>query len=241
MDEETIRVVAEATGEVAKTGGKVVDLTVGAGRFFDRVMGDIVEDGVGLVRDRLRFYRQERSEILAFEMEKRLLERGIGNPRAVPPKVALPLIEAASIEDEPTLSKLWVELLASAMDPSKPRVEKKFVSILQELSGEDARVLADVYKEWKDIEPRETPFMDSGIEYGDGVGGMHENNQVSIVTLYRLGLIGPAEMSFAVPIAAEAAFGGPVKLYGQKITVVGNLDAVTITPLGAAFCAAVGM
>lgn len=241
MEEDTVRSVADATAEVAKASGKAIDLASGAGSFFDRVMGDLVEDGVGLIRDRLKFYRYERSLLLAQETQARLRKRGIQVPRTVPPKVAIPLIEAATIEDEPDLQSLWAELLTSAMDPSKARVDLRLVNILRELTSEDAKVLAEIHGEWQGVTPQNETHRFSGITYSTGVGGLHAENAIEVISLYRLGLIAPAQMTFQVPSAAEGGFGGPVKLYGENVTVPGSLEVVTVTALGTAFCLAVGL
>jgi hypothetical protein len=237
MDNDIIKEVAAATGEVAKTTGKALDLTGAAGRFFDRVMGDIVEDGFGLIRDRLRFYRLERAVILASETEGRLRQRGIEHPRIVPPKIALPLIEAASVEDEPELMKLWTELLASAMDPTAPKVEKKLVSILQELSAADAEVLSAIHAEWQDATDGD---RFAGITYQRAADGFYSHDAISVVTLFRLGLITPGEVRVTVAsMAGPATWDNPVPLHGEEVTVLGNLDVVAMTPLGIAFCKAV--
>src|SRR4051812_33283160 len=103
---EVVGKVADATTEIAKTGGKVIDAASSAGRFFERIMGDLITDSVGLLSDRLKYYRIERAILLANKVENRLKEKNITNIRIVSPKIALPLIEHATIEDDDDLHTL---------------------------------------------------------------------------------------------------------------------------------------
>jgi hypothetical protein len=136
---------ADAAKEIAKTSGKAIDATGGAARFFDRVMGDLVTDGFGLISDRLKYYRFERAVVLAEKTQRRLLNQGITYNRPVPPKIALPIIENATLEDEDYLHTLWANLLATAIDANAELVLHKHVSVLKSMDLEDARLVSFLY------------------------------------------------------------------------------------------------
>ena len=70
-----------------------------------------------------------------------LAEAGI-EPANVPPKLFLPIMEHASLEDDETLQEKWAALLANAANPNaKPGVHIAFAGILKDLSPEEADLL----------------------------------------------------------------------------------------------------
>ena len=74
-----------------------------------------------------------------------LADTGI-EPRSIPPKLFLPIMENASLEDDETLQEKWAALLANSANPnSKPGVHVAFAGILKELSPEEAGLLHNIY------------------------------------------------------------------------------------------------
>ena len=72
------------------------------------------------------------------------------NPRAVPLKTLVPLVELSSLEEEwdDEMVDRWAALLANAsLDPK--RVPPSFPRILSELSSNEARILQALY-EWRE-------------------------------------------------------------------------------------------
>lgn len=68
-------------------------------------------------------------------------------PQSVEPKLLLPLVEAASLEADPTLVERWAALLANAADPAqKSPVQPSFADVLRQLTPTDAIILAHIYK-----------------------------------------------------------------------------------------------
>ncbi len=135
---------SEAISEVAKASEKAIDAVSSLGRFFEKVMGELVIDAAGLLADRLKFYRLERAELLAERTQARIEERKIAKFRSVPPKIALPIIERATIEDNDELHNLWAGLLATAMDANAPLVRNKYVALLGQLDIEDVRLIREL-------------------------------------------------------------------------------------------------
>lgn len=67
-------------------------------------------------------------------------------PQAVEPKVLLPLVQAASLETDASLSDKWAALLANAADPAqRVAVQPGFAEVLRQLTPTDARVLEAAY------------------------------------------------------------------------------------------------
>jgi hypothetical protein len=64
----------------------------------------------------------------------------------VPGRVLWPILERASLEDDPGLTSAWSALLANAADESGPNVLPSFPSILAELSPKEAQLLNLIYE-----------------------------------------------------------------------------------------------
>lgn len=61
---------------------------------------------------------------------------------AIALKLGLPIIEKASLEEDPTLQELWANLLANALNPEhSEKVKRIFIDIIQNLSPFDALIL----------------------------------------------------------------------------------------------------
>jgi len=124
--------VPKAIQETAKLGGKAIDAGSRLGGWLDRIFGPLIEDAVGLHwSDRVRarrveaaIYDWERLETLLHKVAARLKAQGVDTTRVVPPKVALPLIENATMEGDDDLRTLWANLLANGLDPSAGEIEK---------------------------------------------------------------------------------------------------------------------
>ena len=133
-----VRATADATKEVIeaieKTGG-----------FLNRIFGGAVEDSIGIVADRIKYLRLQNYIALSENTAKRLRDRGYSEDditRIVPLKVAIPLIESATLEEDCELQTLWAQLLANAMDPGFDiDVKLRHVSLLREMEPLDVRIL----------------------------------------------------------------------------------------------------
>jgi Abortive infection alpha len=237
---------AKALREIAATGGKTIDAARDAGGWLDRIFGKGIEDTVAYYwSDRIRKRRIEaaiydwgRLVELFHKVERRLNSKGIADFRVVPPKVALALIENATVEDDDDLHSLWANLLATALDSSADEVHRKYVSILSELTRDDAAVLKTVYDEWNKIEDKSSYFGGHGVAYAESVTGTESHDPVSIITLNRLGLIAPSSVKFETyqPEATYDLREGPSR---EIVRAYGGLESVRLTEFGDAFCKAV--
>ncbi len=143
-DEEAkaVQEVSKAIQDVARTAQEIMRQT---GPFVGRVFGPLVENAVGILSDRLAYYRLERFFDLVNKTKDLLERHGVTAPRSVPVPVALPLIEAATIEEDERLHDRWAALLATAMNPARPPVKRSYVGILRELEPTDAALLDLLY------------------------------------------------------------------------------------------------
>ncbi len=95
----------------------------------------------GLVSDKINFRRFKNLAHTVVEAKRLLTDLGL-TESDVPLKIIHPLLEAASVEEVPTLQELWANLLANAADPRRLiTVEPVFVEMLKGLSWREVRFL----------------------------------------------------------------------------------------------------
>jgi hypothetical protein len=145
---EVIAESAKAAQEIAKLGGKVVDAAQNAAPFINRVLGGPIEDATGLlIADPLRAVRILTQDWLARQVTKKLRARNLRDEqlKAVPPNIAIPLLEAAQDETRDELREVWARLLANAMDPNRSsRVRLEFIETLRQFNPLDAILLNEL-------------------------------------------------------------------------------------------------
>lgn len=145
VDNETIKATAESVTEVAKTAQKTLETTNKLGGFIAKFISSPLEQVSGIVTDKLRFYRWENQLKLMENAEKLLKERG--NPdRLISLKLAVPLLENASMEDEASLQKLWANLLVNfSIQSSRVDHSLSFIDLLKSIGPLEAKILKEVY------------------------------------------------------------------------------------------------
>jgi hypothetical protein len=256
MSEETkaIEEAAKAAQELARTSGKVVDATREAGGWLDRIFGKAIEHTVGrLWTDRalasridVAIYDWGRLAILLHNTEKKLRARGVTITRVVPPKIALPLFEYATLEHEDDLHELWENLLASALDPSREEIKRIYISVLGELSSKDAHALKRLYAEWLYWAERKVSHHKRNPEHRYSSGVCTENDETA-VQFYRLGLILPVHITVEEyrnrrEVTENKWLSHEAPYYvegGEKMLALGDLSVVGFTDFGEKFCKAV--
>jgi len=142
---------ARAAQEVAKAARTGIEATEKLGRFVSKVTGESIDAVTGILADRLRFMRWQRQLRLLDRCSDILRERGIvGRLNIVSPKLALPIIESASLEEDDELQDLWANLLTTALDPSfKRTIRSAFIDIIKQLDAVDVRILHFIY-DWNE-------------------------------------------------------------------------------------------
>jgi len=139
---------AKAAQEVAKTAGKLVEAGEKFGAFISKYIHGSLEQGIGIFEDKLKYMRWERQLRLmqrATELAKNL---GLAVPsRAVPMKLAIPLLQAASLEDDDFLQDMWARLLVNASDAqSGIELKRTYIDILERLMPLEAQILEKIYQ-----------------------------------------------------------------------------------------------
>jgi len=244
---EALSESAKALQEVANLGGSTIDAGRKAGGWLDRIFGGAIEDAVGLHwSDRVRARRVEvaiydwaRLELLLHKVAIRLRTKGVVTTRFVAPKVALPLLENATIEHDDDLHTLWANLLANGLDPSVEEIEKKYVSTLAEMTSADAAVFAAIVVDWQTSD-RHADYFHPTLKFEPSVNGTNSHPEISMITLNHLGLIAPAFTEFDTYDPPNSwdwkASQNPTR---EPLRVYGDLTIVTVTAFGEAFHKAV--
>jgi len=138
---------AKATQEIAKATGQAIGAAREAGGFIARFVAGPLEQGVGIFEDKLRYLRWERQVRLMKRADEVLRSLGLEAPsRPVPLKVAIPLLQAASVEENDELQDRWVNLLVNAANKdSGVEIRRAYVEILEQISPLEARILDVIY------------------------------------------------------------------------------------------------
>jgi len=238
----------EVITQSAKTGSKAIDASRHLGGWLDRIFGQAIEDTVAVHwSDRIRAQRIERAiydwEKLAELMGKveiRLQAKGIDSLRPVPPKIALSIIENATIEDDEALHSLWANLLTTGCDAAADQIHKKYVSVLADLTHEDAIVFKTLCEQWLDPKKKPEESRYGSLTYGPSIDGIGPHSAISIITLNRLGLISPGYIDITnYSPNEERDFKDPDPFRASEVRAYGNLDVVEISDFGIAFYRAV--
>ncbi len=137
----------QAVKEIAKATGQGLSIVQKFGEFVSRYIGGSLEQGFGIVEDKLKYLRWERHTRLMDRACVFLEERGdqmMFNP--VPMNVAIPIFQAASLEEDDDLQDLWARLLVNAADANSGiQVRRGLVSILQDFGKMEAQLLQAIH------------------------------------------------------------------------------------------------
>jgi len=221
--------IAKAIQESAKLGEKGLDIADKAGSFFAKVFKEPINEITGIITDKLRFIRWRRIVQMADDVNKILEEKKIEDTRAVPPKIALPIFEESSLEDDPNLQYLWNHLLANAMNPDfNDEIRYGFTEMIKNITGIEALILREFYS-IMEKENRLTP-LSAIYNYSlkkeqliDGLKMLPDQYALSANNLMRMQLLSPAVLK------------GGAKLGPEPLTIFKGIDAVTLTPLAVKF------
>ena len=139
---EVVKATSEAVRSASDAASKALDIAEKAGKWLVKVMG---EDASGLLRDRMFYFRAKNALRLEEKLDRILKQRRIRKPKAIPLRLSIPFLEAATLEDEPDLQERWARLLANAMDPDvHVESERSHASVLKDISPTECLVLEEI-------------------------------------------------------------------------------------------------
>ncbi|MGD0546975.1 MAG: Abi-alpha family protein [Terracidiphilus sp.] len=108
-----------------------------------KLAGPMAEELGFMMGDKVRAYRVSNWVNVVRKTEKILAEANLP-PKAVPPRMFIPILEASSIENDETLQDLWAGLLASASEEADS-LSPSFIETLKQLTPGEAVTLESLY------------------------------------------------------------------------------------------------
>lgn len=200
--EKAIEESAKAVQEVAKTSGQAIEAARDGLTFLAQLFGESLEQVARIVNNRLAFMAWKDRWRVVLKMRKFAIEHGLPEPtRQVPPKLLLPLLENAAIEEDDELQDVWARMLVNAADAdSEAEVRRAYISILADCTSLDIRNLATLYQGGGYGQPICAEFLPGEARpVSDAAAERHASSvevERSLWNLRRLGLIAPV-MAYA--------------------------------------------
>jgi len=144
---ETIKESAKAAQEIAKTTSQVVGAGQKLGQFVAKFINGPLEQISGIVGDKLIYMRWERQVRLMKRADDFMKEINMTSPtREIPLKFAIPLMQAASLEEDDDLQDLFAKLLINAAnEDSGVNIKRTYIDILERINPLEAQILDTIY------------------------------------------------------------------------------------------------
>jgi len=155
--------------------------------FLGKLILPTVEEVGLLAADNVKIWRFKNQVRLLNNVEKYITKNKIA-PKKVPLKILLPLLENASLEEEPEIIILWESLLINYIDSNKTFNLSVFPKILSEISTNQAVLLksVDAYFTLDSIENLKLIEYEKILWIGNP---KYKNSPSEISNLIRLGLL----------------------------------------------------
>lgn len=191
-----------------------------------------------ILGDQLRYLRLKRALTILKNAQSKLADSGLEGV-GINLKLLVPMLEAASLEDDEDIQEMWTNLLANAAsEDSDLQVEPAYVDILRQLSDIDVWMMAFLHHRTK-----RGPTDDFWKHYGSGIpeaksklarGGVSEDQvDISVDNLIRLRLATFAPVKLpGVDEDSENPWAGPTAVQAH------DGAGLFITQLGRSFMAA---
>ncbi len=221
--------IAKAIQQSAKLGEKGLDVAEKAGGFIAKVFKEPISEVSGLITDKLRFVRWRRLVKMSDEVNQILIEKGINETKAVPPKLALPIFEDSSLEDDQDIQSLWNHLLANAMNPEfNDEIRFGFIDMIKNITGTEAQLLNSFYE----ILKRENKLnpVENINQYT-----LTKEQLIQILNISVSKYVISAHNLMRMQLIEPAILTGGIRMGSEPVTIYKGIDVITLTPLGVKF------
>lgn len=232
MTDEIVE-TAKATQEVAKTTVKGLEVSEKVGVFFAKVLGEPIETATGILGDKLKFMRWERQVRLIDQVQKINHDRGIeGKEIPVSPKLAIPIIENASLEENDLLQDLWAKLMSSAQGKdSSNAVRSAFIDIIKQLEVIDVQILNAMFDGYVKAVGRENIHNGTPRRIS-----FSKTNIISVLKIsehvYEDSVDNLMRVRF---VCSEVKVMGGISMGGESATIDKGYESLNLTSLGVRF------
>ncbi len=199
--------------------GKAIEEAAELAReFLGKVANPALEESGSLMGDTVKFWRFKNQVNILLKAKAFLEAKGI-EPKAILPRTLAPLLEASSLETEPTLQDMWANLLASYAKGNL--VIQSYPSLLKELSSMEVRILTDL----------NIARVNAGLSGRDLLThGSTKKEICRVLSItddqYDLMLDNLMRLNLVQPVGASGA------LVGDQPLAIKTNEVVHITPLG---------
>ncbi|MBN4065569.1 DUF4393 domain-containing protein [Desulfocapsa sp. AH-315-G09] len=232
MTDEIIE-TAKATQEVAKATVKGLEVSEKVGGFFAKVLGEPIETATGILGDKLKFMRWERQVRLIDRVQQINHDRGVeGKEIPVTPKLAIPIIENASLEENDVLQDLWAKLMSSAQGKeSSNAVRSAFIDIIKQLEVIDVMILGSMFDGYVNAvgkdnihngTPRRVAFPKANIMNALQISEYVYEDAIDNLMRVRC-------------VCSEVKVMGGISMGGESATIDKGYDSLCLTSLGVRF------
>lgn len=169
--------MTEAKEKLAGAAHLLADTTSQVTEFLLKVVAAPAEQIAGIAEDWLRLLRYKNLLVIRDKVEVLHKERGVlGKKVPMPPKFAIPIVDAASLEEEESLQDLWARLIAGATDPSSAeRLHPGFADAIKSMSVDEALIV----KNFQSLEHFPVIVMSSSQSQSGGLWGPNFANSHS--------------------------------------------------------------
>lgn len=183
--------IGQQAKDIADAADTSVDTVKKLASFIDGTFGNAITNAFGILGDKIAYYRLTKAIELQEAVERKLEGRGV-EKRYVPVAFGLPIIEKATVEEEPLLQEKWANLLANARDATydKP-LRRNFTSMLADMEPVDAQLLDIIVQEYLALEKDRDATLFSRDKLSDGTSLAANVVENAVRNLIRLGLLKP--------------------------------------------------
>jgi hypothetical protein len=116
--------------------------------FIGKLVNPALEEGGGLIKDNIAYWRFRNQINLSIKAKKFLEDKGI-SPKKVLPKTLISILENGSLEEDDYMQNKWASLLANASNPNyKEEIKPSYAEILKELSSTEVKLLDEMFEEF---------------------------------------------------------------------------------------------
>ena len=119
-----------------------------AKEFIGKLVNPALEEGGGLIKDNIAYWRFKNQINLVIKAKKFLEDKGI-SPKKVLPKTLISILENGSLEEDDYMQNKWASLLANSSNPNYyEEIKPSYAEILKELSSTEVKLLDEMFEEF---------------------------------------------------------------------------------------------
>lgn len=140
--------MSDESKAVIDTIGKIAENGTETKKFLSKHFSGTLEEIDGFFKDKISYLRFKNQLSIIEKVNSQIENKGLGNSlNPLPLKLAFPLWESASLEEEESLQDLWANLLTNSIN-SENDIDLKyiFIDILKRLTPFEAKILKKIYE-----------------------------------------------------------------------------------------------